>query len=45
MEISIRPDVLFFRFIATLCIIIILINLPKQLIIIKAWNFTRNRPL
>ena len=33
----------FFQFIVTFCIRISLINLPKQLFIIKAWSFTRNR--
>ena len=43
MRISIRPDGLF-QLIATPCIRINLINLPKQLFIITSWTFTRNRP-
>ena len=42
MEFSIRPNI-FFQFIATLCIRTNLVNLPKQLFIINAWSFTRNR--
>ena len=42
MEISIRPYT-FLQFIATLCIKINLINLPKQQFIAKTWSFTKTK--